>query len=347
MKAICKTKPGAGADLIDVPEPQIGPHDLLVRVKATALCKSDVDVYEWTPLVASANYKLPFIMGHEFSGEVVKAGELVKGFSPGDRVAGETHIPCGTCRECRTGKAHICTNNMGVLGRNVNGSFADYIRLPEVSAIKLSPNLDLVQGCLYEPLGTAIHALQKAEPMGKHIAIIGPGTIGLMMVEAAKGMGASRVFLVGANSDAERLKYSAQLGADVAINGQEKDFLPEIKKISSRVDAVIDCTGNTGVINKAIDLLSIGGTLVSVGMIESEMTIPNYMYRVVYRELKLTGIFGRHLYTTWDILDALLESGRVKLEHYVGGVMPLKDFEKGLNDFTKIIGRAILLPEEK
>ena len=344
MKALRKTLAARGAEFVDLPVPRIGPRDLLVKVKATALCKSDVDVYEWTPLVASANFKPPFTMGHEFAGEVVQAGELVKGFSPGDRVAGETHIPCGVCRECRTGKAHICTNNMKVLGRSVDGSFAEYICLPEVAAIKLSPNADYVQCSMYEPLATAVHALQKANPAGKHIVVLGPGTIGLMICEAAKAMGASRVFAVGTNP--ERINYSLQLGADAAINTKEKDFVGEIKKISSRVDAVIDCTGNTMLINQAVDLLSIAGTLVFVGMIESELAIPSFMYRVVYRELVLTGIFGRHLYTTWDILDALLESGRVKLEHYVGEVLPFNDYEAGLKHFSNLKGRAILLPEK-
>jgi threonine 3-dehydrogenase len=342
--ALRKTRPAPGAEMLDLPVPEIGPEDLLVKVKAAALCKSDVDVFEWTPLVALANYKLPFTMGHEFAGEVERIGELVKGFAPGDRIAGETHIPCGICRECRTGRAHICTNHMGVLGRSVDGAFAGYIRLPEKAAIKLASQADFVQGSLYEPLGTAIHALQKTNPMGKHIVVLGPGTIGLMICEAAKAMGASRVFAVGTNP--ERLNYSLQIGADAAISAKEKDFVKEIKKLSSRVDAVIDCTGNTTLINQAIDILSVGGTMVFVGMIESELAINNYMYRVVYRELVLTGIFGRHLYTTWDILDGLLESGRVKLEHYVGEVMPLKDYEKGLECFNRLKGRAVLLPEE-
>jgi len=233
---------------------------------------------------------------------------------------------------------------MKVLGRSIDGAFAEYIRLPEAAAIKLAPHADFAQCSMYEPLATAIHGLQKANPSGKHIAILGPGTIGLMACEAAKAMGASRVYAVGTNP--ERLNYSLQIGADAAINTKEKDFVKEIKKLSSRVDAVIDCTGNTALINQAIDLLAIGGTLVFIGMVESELTIPAYMYRVVYRELVLTGIFGRHLYTTWDILDGLLESGRVKLEHYLGELMPLEDYKKGMEHFSRLKGRAILLPEE-
>jgi threonine 3-dehydrogenase len=343
VRVIRKIKNAAGAELLDIPVPKIGPRDLLVKVKATALCKSDVDVFEWTPLVQAANFKLPFTMGHEFAGEVVETGELVSAFIKGDRVAGETHIPCGTCRECRTGNQHICSNHMGVLGRSVDGSFGEYIRLPEVSAIRLSTDVDYIQGSLYEPMGTAIHALQKANIQGANIAILGPGTIGLMACEAAKAMGAARVIAVGSNTD--RLEYSLTIGADAAINAKEQDFAREIKKLCPHLDAVIDCTGNTVMINQAIDALSTAGTLVHVGMVESELAIPRYMYRVVYRELRITGIFGRHLYTTWDILENLLAGHRIKLEHYVGEVIPLSRYQKGLEHFNRLKGRAIMLPE--
>ncbi|MDR1903414.1 MAG: alcohol dehydrogenase catalytic domain-containing protein [Treponema sp.] len=276
MKAIRKTKKVSGAELMDIPIPKIGPRDLLVKVKAAALCKSDVEVFEWTPLVQAANYRLPFTMGHEFAGEVVETGELVSAFSKGDRVAGETHIPCGTCRECRTGNQHICSNHMGVLGRSVDGAFGEYIRLPEVSAIRLSVDVDYIQGSLYEPLGTAIHALQKVSVSGANIAILGPGTIGLMACEAARAMGAAGVITVGSNP--ERLRYSLTLGADSAINAKEQNFIKEIKKQCSHLDAVIDCTGNAGLINQAIDALSAAGVLVHVGMVESELAIPRYMY---------------------------------------------------------------------
>jgi threonine 3-dehydrogenase len=342
LKALRKTKAGQGAEFVDIPVPELGPQDLLVKIKAAAMCRSDLEVYEWTPLVAEKNYALPFTMGHEFAGEVVKAGELVTGFSVGDRVAGETHIPCGTCRECRTGKQHVCSNNMGVLGRNVNGCFAEYIRLPEKAAIKLAPDADYVQCSMYEPLGTAIHALQKALPEISRIAILGPGTIGLMACEAAKALGASKVFAVGTNP--ARLKFSLQVGADVAISTKETDFVSEIKKHTSHLDAVIDFTGNPKMINQAIDTLATGGHLVHVGMVGAELTIPSYMYRVVYRELRITGIFGRHLYTTWDILQDLLESGRVKLEHYVGEVLPLAQYEQAIAHFSQLTGRAILTP---
>lgn len=342
MKAIRKIRGGPGAEIVEIPVPECGPHDLIIKVKAAAMCKSDVEVFEWNTLVASANYALPFTLGHEFSGEVVKVGSLVKNFSEGDRVSGETHIPCGTCYECRTGNQHICANGMGVLGRNVDGCFAEYIRLPEISAIKLKSDADFQQSALLEPLGTAMHALQKANPSGANIAILGTGTIGLMACELAKLLGAARVFALDVNP--KRLEYSLKLGADVAINGKEKDFVEEIKKHTSHLDAVVDFTGSPAVINKAIDALSIGGRLVHVGMVQNELTIPNYMFRVVYRELIITGLFGRNMFRTWEPMLNMLDAGRIDLQAYVGEVMPMWEYERALKIFDDINGRAIMIP---
>jgi threonine 3-dehydrogenase len=344
MKAIRKTRREQGAEMVDIDVPQIGPHDLLVEVKAVAMCKSDVDVFEWSPLVEAANYDLPFTLGHEFSGEVVKKGELVKNIQLGDKVAGETHIPCGYCRECRTDKMHICSNNMGVLGRNVDGCFAQYIVLPEISAIKLSDDFNYSHGALLEPLGTALHAIQKAECQGKTLAILGTGTIGLMACELAKILGATKVYALDINN--ERLKASLNCGADVAINGIEQDYLKIIKEHTNNygVECVIDFTGNQRVINQAIDSLCKGGRLVHVGMIENELNIPSYMYRVVYRELVITGLFGRHMFKTWELLLDLLATKNINLEKYIGMTLTLDEYQTALDEFNNITGRAILIP---
>ncbi len=342
MQALRKMKAGPGAEFVEIPIPEIGEHDLLVKVKAAAMCKSDVEVFEWSPLVR--NLKTPFTLGHEFAGEVVKTGSLVKNFNPGDKVAGETHIPCGYCHECRTGNNHICTNQMGVLGRNVDGCFAEYIRLPEISAIKLDKDADYVQMSLLEPLGTALHSLQKANPSGKTVAILGVGTIGLMACELAKTLGAVKVISLDVNED--RLNYSLTLGADVAINGMKEDFVTRVMAETAGigVECVVDFTGNNRVINQAIDAMATAGQLVHVGMIEADLVVPNYMYRVVYRELKITGIFGRHMYNTWELLMSILKNSNINLSAYVGSVMPLTDYNKALDIFNEINGRAVMIP---
>jgi threonine 3-dehydrogenase len=344
MKAIRKTKRQEGAEILDISVPEIGEHDLLVKVKAAAMCKSDVDVFEWTPLVAAANYELPFTLGHEFAGEVVEAGKLVKNFKQGDRVAGETHIPCGYCKECRTGHMHICSNNMGVFGRNVDGAFAEYILLPEISAIKLAPSMDMKEAALLEPLGTALHALQKAQCQGKSILIMGTGTIGLMACELAKALGAIKVLALDINS--ERLEFSKKCGADITINGMKEDLVEVVKAETNGhgVQCVIDFTGNQRVINQAIDALCIAGQMVHVGMVEKELAIPSFMYRVVYRELKITGIFGRHMFNTWELLVDMLDAGKVGLDKYIGAEMSMWKYQTALDEFNNIIGRAILIP---
>jgi len=344
MRALRKVTEGEGAVFVDFPIPEIGEHDLLVRVKATAMCKSDVEVFEWSPLVAAARYALPFTLGHEFAGEVEAVGRLVRGFKPGDRVAGETHIPCGTCYECRTDNMHICSSHMGVLGRNVDGSFAEYIRLPEISAIKLPADADFVQMSLLEPLGTALHGLQKAQVSGRNVAILGVGTIGLMACELAKALGAVKVVSMDINE--HRLAYSLRVGADVAVNGLKEDLVAVCRRETEGrgVDCVVDFTGNSRVINQAIDALATAGTLVHVGMVNAELTIPSYMYRVVYRELKITGLFGRHMFKTWELLMELLRNRKVDLAAYVGMTVPLADYKEALEKFNDLNGRAVMIP---
>jgi threonine 3-dehydrogenase len=308
------------------------------------MCKSDIEVIEWTPLVAAANYSLPFTMGHEFAGEVVKAGAQVKSIWVGDKVSGETHIPCGYCRECRTDNQHICSNNMGVLGRNVDGCFAEYIRIPEIAAIKLAPNMDLIQASLLEPFSTALHALQKLSVSGKTLAVLGVGTIGNMACEIGKILGAVRIFALDISD--KRLEQSKRSGADIVVNGTREDFVSVVKKETNGrgVSCVIDLTGNQKVINQGIDALCTAGNMVHVGMVSSELTIPSFMYRVVYRELQITGIFGRHMFKTWETAMDLVNANKVNLGNYVGAVVPMNDFQTVISQFNDLVGRGILIP---
>lgn len=343
MKALRKVTPGFGAELVEIPIPSIEVDEVLIKVKATALCKSDVDVYNWTPLVASANYPLPLTMGHEFLGEVVEVGKAVSGLHVGDQVVGETHIPCGHCRSCWSGNRHIC-DDMGVLGRNVDGSFAEYIILPAVSAIKVDKSLPPAHGAIMEPLGTALHALTKGEVWGKSVLILGCGVIGLMAVHLAKILGATSVFAV--STTPSKLEKASRLGADKVINSKEEDMVEVIMEEThgNGVGVVIETTGNESVINKAIDVLQKAGRVVFVGMIEESLTIEKFMVRVVYKEVELTGIFGRRIYETWELLRELLETKDIDLGTFIGAEMPLTDYKKGFEQFSSFTGRIIFYP---
>jgi len=342
MKAVRKTLREPGLTFVDMPVPEPKDNEILIMVKAAALCKSDLDVIEWTDLVAAANYELPFTMGHEFSGEVVKIGKSVKGFKPGDRVTAETHIPCGYCHTCRTGNQHICGNHMGVLGRTADGCFAEYACIPVGSVLKIADTLTYEQGSLLEPFATAMHAVTKAKPFGQPVAILGVGTIGQMAVDLAKYFGASKIFAVDVND--RRVEESRQRGADFAINGMRENFVDVVMRETNGVGvySVIDFTGNQRVINQAIKSLMIAGTLVHVGMVDGNLTINNFMYDVVYRELNITGIYGRRMFETWDLVTNVLEKNVIDLNSYIGKEMKLAQIDECTKYFNEVSGRIVM-----
>jgi threonine 3-dehydrogenase len=345
MKAVQKVEPKPGAVYHDVIDPEIGDNDILVKIKAAAFCKSDVDVYEWSPGVAAANYKLPFTMGHEYCGEVVELGKNVTGFEVGDHVAGETHVPCGYCYTCRTGNQHICGNNMGIVGRNVHGSFAELMRVPDVAAVKVDKDMPFKHGALMEPLGVALHALQVAEVSGKTVAVYGCGTIGRMAVEMAKILGATKVF--GISTTKKKLDDALEHGADVVINSKTQS-IPEVimKETRGRGVAVgIETTGNQKIINDMIRAMQIAGICVLFGTIDYPLTFEiQFTREFIFKELLLTGIFGRLMYSTWELLKDILESGRMDPSHYVGEEISLKDIDRGVEIFQNVLGRIVMYP---
>jgi threonine 3-dehydrogenase len=341
MKAIIKEQPGLGAIYTDIPEPIINNHEVLIEVKAAALCKSDVDVYEWTPVVEASNLPLPRVMGHEFIGEVIETGKCIKALKAGDLVCGETHIPCGTCYCCKTGKMHICCNGMGVVGRNTDGCFAKYIKLPEISAIKMDPEMPYTHGAIMEPLGTALHALQKIDVAGRTILILGCGAIGLMSIELARFLGAGKIIAV--STSPEKLNMAQTVGADLVINGKETDMTRAVLDYTKGVgvDAALEYTGNQHIINKMIQCIKTAGTCVFVGMIDYPLTFNDFMLKVVLKEIVLTGIFGRQIHTTWEILKGILATGKLNLDNYVYTEMPLEQFEEAVELSRKAVGRIV------
>lgn len=342
MKAVRKLRPEPGADFVDVDIPQPGCSEVLVKVKAAALCKSDIDVVEWTDLVQRGNYPLPFTLGHEFAGEVVEVGPDVRGVAVGDRVAGETHRPCGICHACHTGNQHICRNGMGVLGRSMDGCFAEYIKLPDFMAVHLSDSVDYVQGAVMEPLATALHTLTKAQPWGDSVAVLGVGTIGQMAVALARHLGASKIFALGRSP--LKLEAARAMGADVVIDGASEDFVEVVLRETNcaGVGSVIDMTGNEKVINQAVEALRVAGRLVFCGMVEKPLTFENFMYGAVYKELQLTGIFGRRMFDTWEMLHSILATGKIDVDAFVGKEIPFAAFHEGVKEFSQVNGRIVL-----
>ena len=224
MKAIVKEKPGPGAVLKSIETPKPGPREVLIRVKAGAICGSDVHIYEWDPWAQSVVPGLPQILGHEFAGEIVEVGEEVRHLKPGDHVAGETHIPCDNCYFCLTGLRHICLN-MKVYGVHSQGIFSEYTTLPEPCAVKVPQDIPFAAAAVMEPCGVAVHGLSKGIVSGKKLAIFGCGPIGLFAVQAAVAYGASRIYAVDISET--RLKSAKSFGATKVFQSG-KDLLDKI-----------------------------------------------------------------------------------------------------------------------
>lgn len=340
MKAIRKLENAPGAVLCDIPVPQPAEDEVLVKILASALCKSDLDVFHYTESFRLAGVPVPFTMGHEFCGEVVAIGSNVKGFEIGDHVCGETHVPCDVCKPCQEGYRHICPD-MGLIGRTVNGCFAEYMALPAVSAVKVPKEIPAEQAALFEPFGVAIHALQDAGISGKVVMITGTGTIGSMAVEAARAMGALKIIVT--SRDDEKLERALSLGADAVINITRENLKERAVELSGGhgVDCVIETTGKAKIFNDALDSIRVGGKIVCVGNHNQTLEIPNFTGRVMYREITVTGIFGRRMFDTWNLASELAASGRVNLEKYVGKRLSLEAFEEGVKSFDDVFGRIV------
>jgi threonine 3-dehydrogenase len=327
VKAIIKETPGRGAVLRDVDVPKPGAKDVLIRVKAGAICGSDLHIYEWNQWAQSVVPRLPHILGHEFAGEVLEVGKEVHSLKPGDHVAGETHIPCDNCFFCLTGQRHICSA-MKVYGVHAQGIFSEYTAIPEPCAVKIPKEIPFVAAAMMEPCGVAVHGLSKGTVSGKRLAVFGCGPIGLFAVQAALAYGAERVYAVDISQN--RLAMAESFGAYKTFHA-EKDELEEIileETDGIGVDMVLEISGKQKAYDQGLRILRKAGTFVIIGLPAEpiRMEIPT---NVMYKEAKIFGITGREMYETWWQVMGLIRSGKVDLEKVVTQQLPPEEFEKG------------------
>ncbi len=325
----------------DLPMPTVNARDILVKVKATAICGTDMHIMDWTKY-AQERLKLPMVFGHEFAGDIVEIGSEVTEFKVGDRVAGETHIPCNHCMQCLTDNRHIC-ENMKIIGVHAPGSFAEYISFPEDCAFKLPDDIDYNQGAMLEPMGVAVHGIDAANVANKTVAIYGCGPIGLMAVGAAKAWGAKKIYALDIFD--EKLKVAMKMGADVVINTKDADAAKIILgQIPGGVDAVIDYTGSQIAILSGFSVLRKGGTFVMVGLMNGDLTL-SATECIIYKEATVIGVTGRLMYKTWDQCIEILKSGKFDIGTVTGGIYKLQDFEQAFNAIKAgNPGKMLLIP---
>ena len=324
MKALIKAKREPGIWMGEVPKPEIGPNDLLIQIKKTAICGTDIHIFNWDDW-SLRTIPVPMVVGHEFVGEVTAVGSAVQGFAVGDRVSGEGHVTCGHCRNCRAGKRHLCRNTVGV-GVNRQGCFAEYLSLPAFNAFKLPAEISDDLASIFDPYGNAAHTVLSFDNVGEDVLITGAGPIGCMAAAICKHIGARNVVVTDVND--YRLELARQLGATRTVNVSNtklRDVMAELKMCEG-FDVGLEMSGNPSAFRDMLDVMNNGGRVGLLGIPPADTRID--WNDVIFKGLIIKGIYGREMFETWYKMSAMLQSG-LDISAIITHHFPIDEFEKG------------------
>ncbi len=326
MKALVKSKPCEGIWLEEVPVPQCGHNDVLIKVNKTAICGTDIHIYNWDKW-AQQTIPVPMVVGHEFSGTIENIGGEVQGLALGDRVSAEGHVTCGHCRNCRAGKRHLCRNTIGV-GVNRPGCFAEYVCIPASNVFKLNDTISDDVGAILDPLGNAAHTALSFNLVGEDVLITGAGPIGMMAVAIARHAGARHIVITDLND--YRLNIADKLGATRTVNvTKEKlcDVMAELN-MTEGFDVGLEMSGSPVAFGEMLDKMNHGGNIALLGILPEETRIDWNM--VVFKGLKLKGIYGREMFETWYKAASMLQSN-LDISPTITHHFKIDDFQKGFD----------------
>ncbi|PIQ42929.1 MAG: L-threonine 3-dehydrogenase [Gammaproteobacteria bacterium CG11_big_fil_rev_8_21_14_0_20_46_22] len=305
MKALRKIKKEVGIWLEDIPKPTPGPNDVLIQIETTAICGTDIHIYNWDDW-AQKTLPIPITAGHEFAGRIVGMGSEVKGFKEGDRVSGEGHITCGHCRNCRAGRVHLCRNTAGV-GVNRDGAFAEYLVIPAYNAFKLPDSIPNQVASIMDPLGNAVHTALSFDLVGEDVLITGAGPIGCMAAAIAKFAGARYVVVTDINP--YRLALAKTLGATLAVDTRETSLTEVMKTLgmTEGFDVGLEMSGNAHAFNDMVAHMNHGGRIANLGFLPEDTRFNWNAF--IMKGLVLKGIYGREMFETWYKMSSMLQSG--------------------------------------
>jgi threonine 3-dehydrogenase len=338
MKALVKARAEPGIWLQDIPEPRPGHNDVLIKVHRSAICGTDMHIFNWDAW-AQKTIPLPMAVGHEYSGEIVEVGVEVRGFKSGDRVSGEGHITCGFCRNCRAGRRHLCRNTQGV-GVNRPGSFAEYLTIPASNVFKLSAAIDDEIASILDPFGNATHTALAFNVVGEDVLITGAGPIGIMAVAIAKHVGARHVVITDINDF--RLGLARRMGASRAINVTNESLDEAMRSLGMEegFDVGFEMSGSPRALQEMLRTMNHGGSVSLLGIPPGETAID--WNQVIFKGLVLKGIYGREMFETWYKMAAMLQTGldiRPVITHRLG----IRDYAEGFDIMnTGKSGKVIL-----
>ena len=305
MRALVKNSPGTGLELLDVPIPEIGPMDVLIRISRTAICGTDLHIWNWDPW-AQKTIPLPMTVGHEYCGYVEKTGSGVTDLAPGDYVSGEGHLVCGRCRNCLAGRRHLCPNTEGV-GVNRPGAFAEFLSLPYRNVYKLDPSIPENLAAIFDPLGNAIHTALSWDLVAEDVLITGAGPIGCMAAAICRFAGARHVVVTDPN--AFRLELAMQLGATRTVNISQES-LTDVKRelgMKEGFDIGLEMSGHPSGLADILEHTSHGARISLLGIFPDKLEVD--FEKVIFKGLVLKGIYGREMFETWYKMSSMVRAG--------------------------------------
>lgn len=305
MKSLVKAKREPGIWMEDVPVPEYGVNDVLIKIHKTAICGTDIHIYSWDEW-AQATIPVPMTVGHEFYGEIVELGHEVKGLKVGQRVSGEGHITCGMCRNCRAGKRHLCRNTLGV-GVNRPGCFGEYLSLPASNVLPLPDDITAEQASILDPFGNATHCALAFDVVGEDVLITGAGPIGIMAVAIVRHIGARHVVITDINE--HRLELARKMGATRAVNVTKQSVKSVMDELgmTEGFDVGLEMSGNPTAFNDMLKTMNHGGHVAMLGIPPHDMAVD--WNNVIFKGLVIKGIYGREMFETWYKMIAMLQSG--------------------------------------
>lgn len=338
MQALVKAKAEPGLTLMEVPVPEVGINDVLIKIKKTSICGTDVHIYNWDAW-SQKTIPVPMVVGHEFVGEVAEFGSNVKGFEIGELVSGEGHLVCGYCRNCLAGRRHLCRNTKGV-GVNRSGAFAEYLSIPATNVWKCAPDISQEIYSCFDPLGNAVHTALSFGLIGEDVLITGAGPIGVMAAAVSRHVGARHVVVTDMNE--YRLELAKKLGATRTVNvGKEKltNVMQELG-MKEGFDVGLEMSGSPVAFSGMVDVMQNGGKIAVLGL-QKPGTVIDWD-KVVFNGLTIKGIYGREMYETWYKMSSMLQSG-LDVSGVITHRFEHKDFEKGFEAMNSGMSGKVVL----
>lgn len=329
MKALAKLHAEPGIWMTEVDVPEYGYNDLLIRIKKTAICGTDVHIYKWDEW-SQKTIPVPMVVGHEYVGVVEAMGEGVRGFNKGDRVSGEGHITCGHCRNCRAGRRHLCRNTIGV-GVNRPGAFAEYLVIPADNAFKLPDDISDDLAAIFDPFGNAVHTALAFDLVGEDVLITGAGPIGIMAAAVARHVGARHVVITDVNE--YRLELATRMGATRAVDVSKEKLTDVMNELGMKegFDVGLEMSGVPSAFGQMLETMNHGGKIAMLGIPPQSVAID--WNQVIFKGLTIKGIYGREMFETWYKMASLLQSG-LDLSPILTHNLPVDEFQKGFEIMT-------------